>query len=93
VLGGAFNNAEEFRMALFRTAQPELATLSQRRIELLRSLGAPPRSSVFADPSFESEIIKITHNPRKLVDFELFKQWIADPATTEKIRALLEIYQ
>lgn len=88
-----YKNAEEFRMALFRTAQPELATLTQKRIQLLRSLNAPARSSVYGDPSFESDILKITHNPRKLVDFEVFRAWIAEAETLDKIRELLEIYQ
>ncbi|MBI3558520.1 MAG: hypothetical protein HY074_19800 [Deltaproteobacteria bacterium] len=93
VLGNAFKSAEEFRMALFRTAQPELATLSQKRIEMLRDLKAPPRSSVYGDPSFESDLLKITHTPRRISDFESFKYWIGDPETTEKLRQLLEIYQ
>ena len=93
VLGNAFKSAEEFRMALFRTAQPELATLSQRRIEMLRDLKAPPRSTVYGDPSFESDLLKITHTPRKMSDFESFKYWVSDPETTEKLRQLLEIYQ
>lgn len=93
VLRNPFKNAEEFRTALFRTAQPELATLSQKRIEMLRGLKVPSRSSVFGDPSFESDLLKITHTPRKLSDFEAFKQWVSEPETTEKIRELLEIYQ
>ncbi len=93
VLANPFKNAEEFRMALFRTAQPELATLSQKRIEMLRNLMLPPRSSVYGDPAFESDLLKITHTPRKMSDFESFKYWVADPETTEKLKQLLEIYQ
>lgn len=93
VLGGNYKNAEEFRLALLRTAQPELAVLSQKRIDRLRALHMPPRTSVFGDPSFEKDVLKITHTPRTTGDFEAFKDWVMEPGLSEKIRELLEIYQ
>lgn len=92
LLTAQYKSAEDLQVALFHTAQPELARLSQTRIERLRALSAPPRTSVFGDPSFESDQIKITHTPRSIGDFDTFKNWIADPQTTEKLRQLLDIY-
>jgi hypothetical protein len=93
LLENEFANPEEFRTTLFRTAQPELATLSQKRIETLRALKVPPRSSVFGDPSFESDILKITHTPRRITDFDMFKEWVNDPEVARLMKELLEIYQ
>jgi hypothetical protein len=93
ILSTQFKNAEEFRETLLTTAQPELAALSRKRIERLRALKLPPRTSVFGDPSFEKDILKITHNPRTIADFEIFKSWIEDPELAQKMRELLEIYQ
>lgn len=93
VLRNPFNSAEQFRATLLATAQPELASLSNKRIEMLRGLHLPPRSSVYGDPSFERDGLKITHAPRNMSDFEAFKTWIIDPELETKLRALLEIYQ
>ena len=71
VLASTQKTAEEFRMALMRTAQPELSALSQKRIEMLRALRVPARTSIYGDPAFESDLLKITHTPRKLADFEV----------------------
>ena len=90
---GQFKSTEEFRVSLMRMAQPELAQLSQKRLETLRSLHMPARTSVFGDPTFEKDVLKITHTPRNIGDFESFKQWVEDPELTEKMRELLEIYQ
>jgi hypothetical protein len=93
VLNNSYKSAEEFRLALFRIAQPELASLSEERLTLLRSLKLPPRTAVFGDPSFEKDIIRITHTPRNMSDYETFKDWITDPALEEKFNDLFEIYQ
>lgn len=93
MVNGQFKSAEEFRLSLMRMAQPELAQLSQKRLDVLRSLHMPARTSVFGDPSFEKDVLKITHTPRNIGDFETFKQWVEDPELTEKMRELLEIYQ
>lgn len=93
ILDNPFKNVDEFRTGLFRVAQPELASLAQKRIELLRTMNLPPRCSVFGDPSFENDVIKVTHMPRKLVDFDRFKDWVNDPETADKMRELLEIYE
>lgn len=93
ILKSNFKSAEEFRTTLMRTAQPELAFLSQSRIDQLRSLQLPPRTSVFGDPSFEKDGIKITHSPRSISDFQEFKEWVENPEILQKIKALLEIYQ
>lgn len=93
LLASPFKSAEEFRLSMLRMAQPELAQLSQKRIELLRGLHLPPRTSVFGDPSFEKDVLKITHTPRTTGDFEAFKEWVENPELTEKMRELLEIYQ
>lgn len=93
MVNGKFKSVEEFRSGVMRMAQPELAHLSQKRLELLRGLHLPPRTSVFGDPSFEKDMLKLTHTPRNTGDFEAFKQWINDPALLVKVRELLEIYQ
>ncbi|MEW6055780.1 MAG: hypothetical protein AB1540_04125 [Bdellovibrionota bacterium] len=93
LLSHPHKSAEEFRVAVFQTAQPELATLSRKRIDLLRGLKVPTRTSVFGDPSFEKDLLKITHTPRNVGDVEEFKSWINDAAVAEKLRELLEIYQ
>lgn len=93
ILNTKYKSADELRMAVFHSAQPELARLSQIRLERLRALAVPPRTSVFGDPSFESDQLKISHNPKSIGDFEAFKNWVADPQTTERLRQLLEIYQ
>jgi hypothetical protein len=93
LLSGTFKGAEEFRVALHHTAQPELAILTQKRIDMLRGLHLPPRCSVFGDPTFEKDVLKITHSPRNIGDFEEFKEWVSDPEVLAKIKALLEIYQ
>lgn len=93
VLKSEFTSAETFRSALLHTAQPELASLSQARIEKLRGLNLPPRTAIFGDPSFEKDVLKLTHTPRTMGDFQAFKTWIENTETAEKIRALLEIYQ
>lgn len=93
MLAGNFKSSEEFRTAVMRMAQPELAQLSQKRIEMLRGLHLPPRTSVFGDPSFEKDVLKLTHTPRNISDFEAFKEWVETPELIEKMRELLEIYQ
>jgi len=93
VLENKFKSTDEFRTGLMSTAQPELAALSQKRIERLRGLRLPPRTAIFSDPSFEKDILKLTHNPRHIGDFEAFKSWVADEDVTRKMKELLEIYQ
>ncbi|MBI2605913.1 MAG: hypothetical protein HYW49_07520 [Deltaproteobacteria bacterium] len=93
LLTGNYGSPEEFRATLSRTAQPELFALSEARIQKLRDLKAPPRTSVYSDPSFENDAIKITHTPRGIADIEYFKEWISDPAVLEKFRALFAIYE
>lgn len=93
VLANPYKSGEELRTGLMRTAQPELASLSDERIKQLRALKAPPRTSVFGDPSFEQDGIKITHSPRDISDFEEFKAWVERPDIQDKIKSLLEIYQ
>lgn len=93
LLASQFKSAEEFRLSMLRMAQPELAQLSQKRIELLRGLHLPPRTSVYGDPSFEKDVLKITFTPRTTGDFEAFKEWVENPVLSDKIRELLEIYQ
>lgn len=93
LLTGGYGSAEEFRATLSRTAQPELFALSEARIQKLRALKAPPRTSVYSDPSFENDALKITHMPRGIADIERFKDWISDAVVLEKFRALFEIYE
>ncbi|HRK01439.1 MAG TPA: hypothetical protein PLH57_02140 [Oligoflexia bacterium] len=93
ILSSTYKTGDDLRIAIFHSAQPELARLSRERIERLRALSVPPRTSVFGDPSFESDQLKISHNPKTIGDFEAFKQWVSDPTTTERLRQLLEIYQ
>lgn len=88
-----FKNADELRLSLFRVAQPELARLSDERIDKLRRLHLPPRTSVFGDPTFEKDILKITHTPRSAMDWENFKEWVERPEILEKIKDLLDLYQ
>lgn len=88
-----YENADELRSRLQMIAQPEFAQLTQKRIELLRSLKVPQRTSVYGDPNFEKDLLRITHTPRNLADFEIFKNWVIDAQTKEKIFTLLEFYQ
>jgi len=91
-LNNTFKNVEEFRTSLTRMAQPELSKLSELRIDKLRALKLPPRTTVFGDPTFEKDALKITHTPRHVRDFELFKDWVVDPVVIEKVKDLLEVY-
>lgn len=93
LLANDYMNGDELRLGLIRMAQPELYQMSQTRIEKLRSLGTPPRTSVFGDPNFESDSLKITHNPKSIKDFELFKAWVANPETSERFKDLFEVYK
>lgn len=92
-LGLNHKSAEDFRQGLLATAQPELATLTRIRIERLRNLQLPPRTSVFGDPTFEKDGVKITHTPRNIGDFTLFCDWASDEKTKFRIKELLEIHQ
>ncbi len=86
-------NIDDIRTSLFRTAQPELYSMSEERIQKLRGLKAPARTVVFGDPSFESDGIRITHTPRNLQDLELFKSWIDNDEIMEKFKSIFEFYQ
>lgn len=93
ILGKEHKSSEEFRHSLFCLAQPELARLADERVSMLRGLRIPPRTSVFGDPSFEKDILKITHTPRVTSDWESFKDWVNNAETTKKIDELLDLYQ
>ena len=81
---------DSLRSTLARIAQPEMARISDSRIEQLRSLRLPPRTAVHGDPSFEKDILKITFIPHSTGDWETFKDWVVDEDTAEKMRELLE---
>ncbi len=88
-----FQSGDELRVSLFNVAQPELSRLSELRIDKLRRLYLPPRTSVFGDPSFENDTLKITHTPRSVSDWEAFKEWVERSEVTAKIKDLLDLYQ
>jgi hypothetical protein len=81
---------DSLRSTLARIAQPEMARLSDSRIEKLRSLRLPPRTAVHGDPTFEKDTLRITFIPHSLGDWETFKDWVVDEDTAEKMRELLE---
>lgn len=83
---------DDIRASLFRTAQPELYSMSEERIQKLRALKAPPRTIVFGDPSFETDGIRITHTPRNIQDFERFKNWIEDEEMNDQLKSIFEFY-
>lgn len=85
--------ADDLRRLLAATANPELTAMSHTRLERLRALKVPPRTSVFGDPSFENDVIKITFQPRNIADFDSFKDWINNESTRERLKMLIEIYQ
>jgi hypothetical protein len=85
--------ADDFRRLLAATANPELTAMSHTRLERLRALKVPPRTSVFGDPSFENDVIKITFQPRNIADFDSFKDWVNSESTRERLKMLIEIYQ
>lgn len=83
---------DDIRVSLFRTAQPELYSMSEERIQKLRALKAPPRTIVFGDPSFETDGIRITHTPRNIQDFERFKNWIENEEIADQFKSIFEFY-
>ncbi len=91
ILESSTKTAEEMRVLLFRTAQPELFRMNEERVRKLRSLKTPPRTAIHADPSFENDAIKIAHTPRNMTDLELFKNWLENEETTENFHDLLNI--